>query len=152
MRTHKYLDADDIPEWDVPSGRRNILVFGSNVDGWHGGGVALIAKEKWGAIYRNPFGRQGLSFAIRTKDLKVKVHPSVSAYEIIDDINALYVHAAQNVHENFIVPYTAVGLNLNFYSPQDMANMFTAAGKLNGGIPDNVIFEEGFSKLMEKTI
>ena len=44
-----------------------IFVFGSNTQGRHGKGAALTARLRFGAIYGNPEGIQGKSFAIITK-------------------------------------------------------------------------------------
>ena len=46
-----------------------IFVFGSNIEGKHGSGAARDAL-KWGAIYGVPFGRQGQTYAIATKDIR----------------------------------------------------------------------------------
>ena len=36
-----------------------IFVFGSNLSGHHGGGAALLAMNKWGAIWGQGVGLQG---------------------------------------------------------------------------------------------
>lgn len=146
LKTHSYKDARDIPRTHT-----NVLVFGSNVDGWHGAGVALLAYEYFGAEYGNPAGRQGMSYAIRTKDLKVKKHPSVSREAIIADIKSMYADAVDNPELDFYVPYTATGLNLNFYTSIDMAAMFVDAAA-NRVLPDNVFFNKDFAKLMAEYI
>lgn len=46
-----------------------IFVFGSNLEGIHGGGAARDAMN-WGACYGFPMGRQGQTYAIVTKDLR----------------------------------------------------------------------------------
>lgn len=45
-----------------------ILVFGSNEAGRHGLGIALVAKNQFGARYGVGVGRTGMSYAIPTKD------------------------------------------------------------------------------------
>lgn len=50
-----------------------IFVFGSNTQGRHGKGAALLAKNKFGAIYGQAKGLQGQSYAIITKDLTKKL-------------------------------------------------------------------------------
>ena len=67
-----------------------IFVFGSNTQGRHGKGSALVARLNFGAIYGQAYGLQGQSYAIVTKDLTKKIHPSVSILSIIDQINKLY--------------------------------------------------------------
>ena len=146
MKKHNYNDARDIPKSD-----NNVLVFGSNVDGWHGAGVALLAYKEFGAHLHCPVGRMGMSYAIRTKDLKADKHPSVPRHKIVQDIEYLYEHAEKYPDDNFYVPYTATGRNLNFYSAKDMAVMFVDAAD-NHIFPDNVLFNNGFAELMEDYI
>ena len=43
-----------------------IFVFGSNLQGWHGGGAARIAVDKFGAIEGLGVGPQGQCYAIPT--------------------------------------------------------------------------------------
>jgi hypothetical protein len=49
-----------------------IFVFGSNPEGRHGAGSAKTAREKFGAIRGQGEGLQGNSYAIPTKDLRIK--------------------------------------------------------------------------------
>ena len=41
-----------------------VFVFGSNANGAHGGGAARVAYEKFGAIWGQGHGMQGMSYAI----------------------------------------------------------------------------------------
>ena len=43
-----------------------IIVFGSNLDGFHAGGAARIAVQKFGAVWGQGVGLQGQSYAIPT--------------------------------------------------------------------------------------
>lgn len=43
-----------------------IFVFGSNLSGHHGGGAALLAMNKWGAIWGQGVGLQGQTYGIPT--------------------------------------------------------------------------------------
>ena len=43
-----------------------IFVFGSNLEGQHGGGAALLAYKKWGAIWGQGVGLQGQTYGIPT--------------------------------------------------------------------------------------
>lgn len=135
-----YVDLNHIvPEAD------KILVFGSNTEGRHGKGVAKIALDKWGAKYGQPHGLQGQSYAIVTKDLTKKEHPSVSATVITNQIKELYEFARNNKDKSFYIPYRGDGQNLNAYSSYEMAQMFKKAGP----IPENVLFEEYFVNLIQ---
>ncbi len=140
MRTYKGVITN------LPT--NGIFVFGSNTQGRHGKGAALIAKTKFGAKYGQASGLQGRSYAIITKDLTKKVHPSISEKEIKWQILQLYHAAEDNPTLDYYVAYSGEGTNLNFYTPQDMADMFNSFKNV-GGIPENIIFEEKFSKLIK---
>ena len=43
-----------------------IFVFGSNLKGAHGGGAALLAWKKWGAVWGQGAGLQGQTYGIPT--------------------------------------------------------------------------------------
>lgn len=121
-----------------------VLVFGSNTQGRHGKGAAKLAINQFGAIYGQAKGRQGNSYAIITKDLTKKIHPSIPKNYIREQIIDLYKHALDNLHEEFHVVYSGTGQNLNSYSPEEMAEMFYMKN-----IPQNIYFEEEFYKLVE---
>ncbi len=46
--------------------KNEVFVFGSNLAGAHGGGAALIAYRKFGAIWGQGVGLQGQSYGIPT--------------------------------------------------------------------------------------
>jgi hypothetical protein len=123
-----------------------VFVFGSNTEGRHSLGSALIAREKFGAIYGQAEGLQGQSYAIITKDLRKKPYnvPSRSKEQIMYQIDKLYDFARNNPDKDFLVAYNGKGLNLNMYSAKEMAEMF-----YREDIPSNMIFEEEFYKLLE---
>lgn len=120
-----------------------IFCFGSNTQGRHGLGSALIAKTKFGAKYGQSEGLQGRSYAIITKDLTKKSHPSRTKEQIEEQIKKLYEFANNNVGLDFLIAYSGTGKNLNAYSSIEMAEMFRC-----DTIPHNIIFEEDFSKLI----
>jgi hypothetical protein len=124
----------------------SIFVFGSNTEGRHGKGAALWARLNAGAIYGQARGLQGSSYAIITKDLTKQRHPSISKNDITKQIEQFYQYIKDCKELGFeINAYVAYmdTPNLNGYTPQEMADMFKAAGN----IPSNVIFEQSFSKL-----
>lgn len=43
-----------------------VFVFGSNRQGWHGGGAAAMAHMYFGAVWGQGVGLQGCSYAIPT--------------------------------------------------------------------------------------
>lgn len=121
-----------------------VFVFGSNTQGRHGKGAALTAKQKFGAIYGQAEGPQGQSYAIITKDLTKSKHPSRTKEQIVEQIGKLYKYAKQHHDKEFIVAYSGTGANLNAYSNQEMADMFSSLD-----IPQNIVFEESFNKLIK---
>lgn len=139
MKTYKGLitKRSDIPE-------NGIYVFGSNTEGRHGKGSAQVARIYFGAIKGVAEGPQGRSYAIITKNLRANNHPSVSRNRIGYSILSLYKYALQHPNNDFYVAYTAMGTNLNGYSPKDMAEMFSSHP-----IPENMVFEEEFAKLLK---
>ena len=121
-----------------------IFVFGSNTEGRHGKGAALFAREKFGAVYGQAEGLQGKSYAIITKDLTKKSHPSITRSQIKDQIEKLYKFAIDNPGKEFLVPYNHESSNLNFYTSYAMADMFASFP-----VPENIAFEENFSRTIK---
>lgn len=136
MKTYKgYIDK---------LSENQIFVFGSNTQGRHSLGAALVAKTKFGAIYGQSEGIQGQSYGIVTKDLTKKIHPSITKEQIKKQIKKLYEFAKENKDKEFLIAY-GIKNNLNFYTPKEMAEMFSSFD-----IPENIIFEEKFSELLKK--
>ena len=54
------------PDRITSLGENEIFVFGSNLAGSHGGGAALLAYRKFGAIWGQGVGLQGQSYGIPT--------------------------------------------------------------------------------------
>jgi hypothetical protein len=136
MKTYQGL-ISTLPE-------NGIFVFGSNTEGRHGMGSAKKAREQFGAIYGKAVGRQGRSYAIVTKDLRARIHPSVGKDEIKKQIALLYKYATENQELDFYVAYQGRGKNLNGYLNEEMAQMFVV-----GEIPKNIVFESGFYELIK---
>ena len=123
-----------------------IFVFGSNPEGRHGAGAAKIAKDRFGAIYGQGEGLQGNSYALPTKDLRVKKnnsYKSISPEQITENIKKMYEVARQHSDKQFKVVYTN-GLNqatLNGYTGAEMIKMFKDAGP----VPSNVVFNKNWT-------
>jgi ABC-type uncharacterized transport system ATPase subunit len=122
-----------------------IFVFGSNTRGIHGAGAALFAMNNFGAIYGQARGLQGQSYAIITKDLTKDIHPSISREIICKQIDDLYIFARHTQKYDFLIAYCADNNNLCGYSSEELAEMFARAD-----IPENIVFEEEFLKLVNK--
>jgi len=98
-----------------------IFVFGSNEAGRHGKGAAKQAL-KWGAVYFQGIGLFGQTYAIPTKDKKIKTLPIACI--------ALYVYqfiefAIANPDLTFLV--VPIGTMLAGYKPEDIAPLFERA-------------------------
>lgn len=117
-----------------------IFVFGSNPEGRHGAGAAKIAKERFGAVYGIGEGLQGHSYALPTKDLRIKEnngYRSISKEQIIENIKKLYKCAIKHPTLDFKIAYRNVfEKSLNGYTGVEMMQMFDAAGE----IPLNIWF------------
>jgi hypothetical protein len=120
-----------------------IFVFGSNTEGRHGKGAAKTAM-RFGARYGQAEGPQGRTYAIVTKNLRAKTHPSIAVGRITKQIIALYMYAQDHPDQQFMVAY-GTGKNLNGYTPQQMAIMFAVQQP-----PDNIVFERYFGLLVDK--
>lgn len=109
-----------------------IFVFGSNLNGSHGGGAAKIAHQKFGAVWGQAVGLQGQSYAIPTmvpiKDLKQYVEQF---------INFAFSHRELT----FYVP--AIGCSYAGYTPYEVAPLFLKVIDL-----ENVILPKSFVDVM----
>jgi len=124
-----------------------IFVFGSNSQGHHGRGAALIAYKQFGAKYGKGAGIQGQSFAIPTCYWRGnKLMPSY-----LEDIKAyvdlsLIVFKA-NPENTYLV--TRIGCGLARYKDEQIAPMFKDAPpncifspKWKPFLPDNFKFDD----------
>lgn len=115
-----------------------IFVFGSNAEGVHGRGAALVAKEKFGAKQGQAEGLQGQSYAVITKK-NWRVPKSSTLEEIRDQISKLLEFAKQNSNNKFLV--TKLGSSLAGYSTQEIKSIFNS---LTSEIPDNIVLPEEY--------
>lgn len=97
-----------------------IFVFGSNLQGMHGGGAARAAAERFGAIMGQGVGLQGRSYAIPTMQGGVEtIRPYVSQF--ID-------FAKQHAELQFLV--TPIGCGIAGFSATDIAPLFAEAWEM----------------------
>jgi len=64
--TETPLNAKYTPDRIGELGKKDIFVFGSNLQGHHAGGAARIALGRFGAVFGQGVGLQGNSYAIPT--------------------------------------------------------------------------------------
>jgi hypothetical protein len=117
-----------------------VFVFGSNTEGRHGKGAALIAKNKFGAKQGQAEGLQGNSYAIITKDLS-KGERSISLDKIAEGINKLADFAENNPDTKFYV--TKLGSSLAGYTINEIKEQFRKVNE-EGAIPNNVILPKEY--------
>lgn len=110
-----------------------VFVFGSNVNGYHGGGAALTALQKFGAIWGQGEGLQGQSYGIPTM-------------EGIDSMKAAierFILFAKE-HRELIFLVTPIGCGIAGYKPEEVAPYFRSAIDL-----ENVYLPESFWMILE---
>ena len=64
------------PKWITSLQKDEVFVFGSNINGMHGGGAARVAMDKFGAIWGQGEGLQGQSYAIPTMEGLANIPPA----------------------------------------------------------------------------
>ena len=101
---------------------RMVFVFGANEAGRHGAGAALCAVKEHGAIYGQGIGRQGNSYAIPTKDHKIRTLPLDAIQEYIND----FLEYARNRPE-LTFNVTRIGCGLAGYKDYQIAPLFIGA-------------------------
>lgn len=97
--------------------KNEVFVFGSNLEGLHGGGAARIAFEKFGAVYGQGTGLQGKSYAIPTMFKTVE--------EIKPFVDEFIVYAKSSTHLKFLV--TEIGCGIAGFSQNEIAPLFAEA-------------------------
>lgn len=106
-----------------------IFVFGSNLQGMHGGGAAYTAMKKFGAIWGQGVGLQGQSYGIPTMHGGVDV---IKPY--VDEFIAF---AKEHKGLKFLV--TRIGCGIAGFQDSEIAPLFKEAQKL-----ENVWLPESF--------
>jgi hypothetical protein len=115
-----------------------IFVFGSNLAGRHGAGSAREALQNHGAVYGQALGRQGQSYAIPTKDWKLRRLPLTRIVEYV----RIFIHYAEH-HPDLTFNVVAIGCGLAGYDPVQIAPMFRSRPS-NVRLPDEFLDVLGF--------
>ncbi len=103
-------------QWIDDLQENEIFVFGSNLDGMHGGGAAAVAR-KWGAIWGQGIGLQGQTYAIPTMQGGVE---TIKPY--VDDF-ILFAKSHQEL--KFLV--TEIGCGIAGFTVEQIAPLFKIA-------------------------
>lgn len=94
-----------------------IFVFGSNLQGMHGGGAARVAAEKFGAVMGQGVGLQGKSYAIPTMQGGVE---TIAPY--VDE----FVEFAKS-HPEMTFLVTRIGCGIAGFADKEIAPLFVKA-------------------------
>lgn len=123
-----------------------IFVFGSNLAGRHGKGSALVARQKFGAIYGQGRGPMGQSYAIPTKDGRpgtpylTDPRSTRSLVAIRQDVKDFIEYATKHPELNFFV--VRLGCALATHRNEDIAPMFA-------GAPENCSFSQEWAPWLQ---
>lgn len=112
-----------------------IFVFGSNLEGSHGGGAALAAYEKFGAIWGQGTGLQGSAYGIPT------MHGGVDEIRIY--VDEFIDFAKENPELIFLV--TRIGCGIAGFQDSEIAPLFLKAKNIS-----NIYLPESFWEIINK--
>lgn len=105
------------PDFITSLAENEIFVFGSNLAGFHGGGAARVAHQRFGAVWGQGVGLQGQSYAIPTMQGGVEtIRPYVDEF---------IVFARQHPELRFLV--TRIGCGIAGFTDEDIAPLFKEA-------------------------
>lgn len=106
-----------------------IFVFGSNLSGMHGGGAALLAYRKFGAIWGQGVGLQGQSYGIPTMQGGVEtIRPYVDEF----------IEFAKQ-HPELIFLVTRIGCGIAGFTNEEISPLFEKAHGV-----ENIVLPEGW--------
>lgn len=106
-----------------------IFVFGSNLGGFHGGGAARLAYNKFGAVWGQGDGLQGQSYAIPTMQGGID---TIQPY-----VDEFITFARQHPELTFLV--TRIGCGIAGFEDSEIAPLFREALSLQ-----NVVLPKSF--------
>jgi hypothetical protein len=127
-----------------------IIVVGSNLDGRHGKGAALMAKEQYGAVYGVGVGRSGNAYLIPTKGHKTNGYLPLLSLEIIASHVRDFIKYAHQ-HPELSFKMTEIGCGLargNKTRDQRRAEI----APLFRGSPSNVIMPVGWKPFLHENL
>ena len=110
-----------------------VFVFGSNLAGFHGGGAARAAYNKFGAIWGQGVGMQGQSYAIPTMQGGVE---TIAPY-----VDEFIEYATNHPDKQFLV--TEIGCGIAGFTPEEIAPLFKAAYEM-----ENVSLPNGWREII----
>ena len=117
------------PDRITELGENEIFVFGSNLSGMHGGGAALLAYRKFGAIWGQGVGLQGQSYGIPTMQGGVD---TIEPY--VDEFIAF-----AKAHPELLFYVTKIGCGIAGFTEEEISPLFAQAHGI-----DNIILPRGW--------
>ena len=117
------------PDFITELKENEIFVFGSNLQGLHGGGAARLAYEKFGAIWGQGVGLQGQSYGIPT------MHGGVE--DIKPYVDEFIEFAKSHPELTFLV--TKIGCGIAGFRDEEIAPLFKECKDL-----ENVLLPRSF--------
>ena len=121
------------PERITELNPNEIFVFGSNLAGSHGGGAALLAYNRFGAIWGQGVGLQGQSYGIPTMQGGVE---TIKPY-----VDEFIEFARQHPEFKFLV--TRIGCGIAGFRDEEIAPLFNDAIDV-----ENVILPKDFVEVL----
>lgn len=112
-----------------------VFVFGSNLEGMHGGGAAAAAMRFFGAVWGQGVGLQGQSYGIPT------MHGGVE--EIRPYVDEFIEFARKHPELTFLV--TRIGCGIAGFTDQQIAPLFVYALEMS-----NVVLPKSFVEILKK--
>ena len=109
-----------------------VFVFGSNLSGAHGGGAALVALRKFGAVWGQGVGMQGQSYGIPTMQGGVE---TIAPY--VDE----FIEFAKN-HQELTFYVTRIGCGIAGFRDSEIAPLFSKARQLENVILPKTFWDE----------
>ncbi|TWV12671.1 hypothetical protein FQ707_08745 [Bacteroidaceae bacterium HV4-6-C5C] len=129
------MDTRISPNHITALSSNEIFVFGSNLAGSHGGGAALLAWKKWGAIWGQAAGLQGQTYGIPT------MHGGPQA---IQPYVETFIDFAKK-HQELTFLVTEIGCGIAGFTPQEIAPLFKNAINIS-----NIYLPKRFWEVLNK--
>ena len=111
-----------------------VFVFGSNLEGMHGGGAAFAAWKKFGAVMGCGVGLRGQSYAIPTM---------LGGVETIEPYVSSFIAFAKE-HSELFFYVTRIGCGIAGFRDKEIAPLFSEAVDV-----PNICLPESFVKVLK---
>ena len=123
------------PEMIKTLAPNEVFVFGSNLGGFHAGGAARAALDRFGAIWGQGVGLQGQSYAIPT------MHGGIEAIKPYVD---QFIGFAQS-HPDLYFYVTRIGCGIAGFADEEIAPLFREALAV-----DNIALPKSFHDILTR--